>query len=266
MNVKKIWLLYCLCTSSIVSYSQNEMSVISQPLRHRIDHFSPLHGYTYIDSMAQYLIQRIDSIAHTTGIASHFCKTYSRSMQNIATQMHGMDSTAQLFIKKFEMRFADYFLRPWEAHGYGNLSTASVWNCYYSGQASEPWQFVLLGVNAHVNGDMWQALVNEFSEKEIRQYKKLFISFQASIAKNYDVFFDELMAQNSYVRFINAFTKGLAKFSGEKVISKWRRRQVNLAILFYHDHEKFKKKLVLINRKKQKVDQLIVRKTKKVKR
>jgi|GEM_PF-1222834 len=263
-NIKKTWLLCCLVNSCFACYTQNGIAVTRQPLHKTFDVFSYSTSYSYTNNIAQHLISRIDSIAHTVGIASHFCKAYSRSMQNIAVQMQGMDSAAQLFIKKFEIRFAAYFLDAWNEYENGNLLTASVWNCYYSGKASQPWQFVLLGVNAHVNGDMWQALVNEFSEKEIRQYKKLFMSFQNSVAKNYDVFFDELMDQNSYVTFINAFTKGLAKFTGERVINKWRSRQVKLAIMFYHDHEKFKKKLAIISSKKQKVDQLILRKTKTI--
>ena len=40
---------------------------------------------------------------------------------------------------------------------------------------------------------------------------------------------------------MNGFTKGAAKQYGEWLIYKWRLRQINLMILFYHDQEKFKK-------------------------
>jgi len=246
LNVKRMALVCCLLNNVFFSHAQKNHEAI----------------YHYSDSLAQQVINRIDSIANTAGIASHFCKTYSRSMQNIRGQMKGMDSGAQIFIKRFEIRFAAYFLQPWNEYLRGTLSDTSVWNSYYSGKAVYAWQYVLLGVNAHVKGDMWKALVNEFSEKEMGQNKKLFISFQTSISKNYDVFFDELMAQNGYVRFINAFTKGLAKFTGEKVIAKWRRRQVKLAILFYSNAKKFRKKLAINNRKKQKNDKLILSKAK----
>ena len=205
-------------------------------------------------------IQQIDSIAHTTGIASHFAKVYSQSMGNIAIQMQKEDSGANNFIKQFEIGFAGYFLDACMEEKDGNFSPAPVWKCYFSSIDAQPWQMVLLGVNAHINGEMWRALVENFSQNDIRRYKKQFLELQLSVAKLYNPFFDTIMVQNNYLRFINGFTKGLARKFGERVVYKWRRRQVQLAILFYHAPEKFRKRQALVNRKKQRVDQLILRK------
>lgn len=242
--------------------AQNENLTTPQPVQHQFYRDLNSDSYVSTDSIVQDVMHKIDSIGNTQGIASPFCKAYSRSMQNVATQMRGMDSAAQFFIKKFEIRFAAYFLEALAEYENGFIPSSPVWHCYFSQREAQPWQLVLLGVNAHVNGDMWQSLVNEFSHDEIRLHQKHFISFQRSIAKNYDVFFDELMSQNGYVRFINSFTKGLAKFIGERIIRKWRRRQVRLAILFYTGDKTFNKQQEVVNRKKQKIDQIILRKTK----
>ncbi len=174
--------------------------------------------------------------------------------------MQTADSGANIFIKQFESVYAGYFLNACMEEKSGKFSPASVWQLYFSSSDALSWQMVLLGVNAHINGEMWRALVENFSENDILRYKRQFLVLQQSVAKLYNPFFDTIMVQNNYLRFINGFTKGLARKFGERVVYKWRRRQLQLAILFYHAPEKFRKRQAMINRKKQRVDQLILRK------
>ena len=238
-------------------YSQNKNAVtISQPGKWftNLTYTVGDNGNTIANS-----IQQVDSIAHSSEMARHFCLVYSKTMKNIASQMQSMDNGAKMFINKFEIGFVDSFLNARVNNKNGNLSTASEWKCFFSNPTARPWQIVLLGVNAHTNVNIWQALVNNFSEREIRQYKKQYLALKYSVAKVYYQFFDTLMSQNSYLRFINSLTLGLAKKIGERIMFKWRRRNVNLAIMFYHDPEKFKRRLALVTRKKQKIDQRILR-------
>ena len=207
-------------------------------------------------------LKQVDSIAQSTGMARHFSLIYSHAMRNVAEQVQSMDSNAMFFIKKFEIRFADYFLTAALDNKNGDLAATSEWQCFFSHPGARPWQLILLGVNTHTNVDFWRSLVDNFSEKEIRRNKKQILACQYSIAKVYYEFFDLLIADKPYVRFINSFTKGLAKKIGERIIYKWRRRNVNLAILFYYDHKKFERRLAATNRKKQQIDRLILRKYK----
>ena len=181
-------------------------------------------------------------------------------MTGIASQIEEMDSIAKSFITWFEMRFADYFLNACFDDKNGNLAETSEWNCYFSSKDVRPWQLVLLGVNAHINIDFWQALTDNFSEKEIRQNKKQLLACRFSVAKVYSGLFDIMIAESEYLKFINAFTKGFAAELGKRIMFKWRRRNINLAILFYHNHEKFKRKWVTITKKKYKNDKIILRK------
>jgi hypothetical protein len=224
------------------------------------DNFTYAVSYSDENKVAKNYLQLIDSIAHTTGISSHFARIYSKALENIATGTQGMDSATAEFIKKFENAFAESFLNACLDNVNGNLSPASEWKCFFSNPMARNWQLILLGVNVHVNMDFWQAMVNNFSEQEIRQHKKQLLACKSSIAKVYSQFFDTLIAENRYVRFINSFTKGLAKKLGEKLIYKWRRRNINLAVMFYDNHEKFKRRWVIIQKKKQKIDQVILRK------
>ena len=217
-----------------------------------------------ISTLFRQHIQQVDSLSHTAGIANDFARIYTASMKNINIQLKDMDSIAQTFIKKFEISFIGYFLDACvEFEKNGRLSQEAVWNCYFSHPNARPWQLTLIGVNAHINGDIWKGLVKNFSAEEISRYKKNLLSFQTSISKAFQPFFDDLMTQSSYLRFINGFTKGSAKWYGEWLIYNWRLRQIDLAILYFHDKEKFRKKLAIVDRKRHKIDRVILSKGKR---
>lgn len=253
------WLLFfCILNFSPACYGQGENAV-------KADN-SPY--VTFSDdntALLNYYVQKVDSISHTTGIARHFAGIYTKSMSNIAMKMQSMEGGVQAFVKKFEIGFINYFLEACAESENGQLPSGSVWSCYFSNPGVQPWQHVLIGVNAHVNGDIWKGLVKNFSENEIRRYKKNLLAFQSSIAKAFNPLFEEIMEQSAYLRFINSFTKGMAKRFGEWLIFNWRRRQIDLAILYFQDQKKFEKKFAVINRKKQRIDRVILRQTKQPK-
>jgi len=207
------------------------------------------------------MMRQVDSISHTTGIASHFAKIYTASMGNINVQLQGLDSGAQAFVKKFEISFIGYFLEACDEYNTGK-TVGSVWNFYFTHPEAEPWQLTMIGVNAHINGDIWKGLVKNFSEEEIRKYKKNLLSFQSSISKAFQPFFEELLEESAYLRFMDNFTKGMARHYGEWLIYNWRRRQIDLATLYYTDTEKFKKHFATIEKKKQHIDEKILKNTK----
>jgi len=89
-------------------------------------------------------IQQADSVARSTGSSRHFADIYSKVMKKIETQIKNSDSSSRQFVIKFENSFAE----------------------------AKDWQIALLGVNAHANRDLWQVLVTNFRETDIRQYKK----------------------------------------------------------------------------------------------
>jgi len=217
-------------------------------------------GFIYTNIKDNNSIQRVDSIAKAESAAKYFAGIYCKTMQNIENKIETMNESTQNFIRKFETNFANYFLNASYDHRDNKLAVASEWNCLFLYPDLQPWQLILLGVNAHTNIDMWQALVNNFTEKEIRQHKKQFLSVQTAIAKVYRPFFEEVMDQSGYLKFVNSFTKGFAKIVGERLVYKWRRRNVNLSILYYHNPEKFKRKLAIVDRKKQRIDKIIIRK------
>ena len=242
------------------------ISCCAQPERiDPVDISSYRSGHDADNALLKQYIRTVDSISHTNSQGNHFARIYTASMSNIGNQLMDMDSGAQAFIKRFEISFIGYFLEAAdEFEKKAELPPESIWNSYFSHPSAQPWQLTLIGVNAHINGDIWKGLVKNFSEPEIRQYKKNLLSFQRSISKAFQPFFDDLLMQSSYLRFMNGFTKGSAKLYGEWLIYNWRLRQINLAILYYQDPKKFKKRMKQVDRKMHKIDKAILSKGKPV--
>ena len=205
------------------------------------------------------LMQQVDSVSHTSGIGRHFAKIYTSSMGNINVQLQGLDSGAQAFVRKFEISFINFFLEACEEYNNGSIAPESIWYFYFSHPDAEPWQLTMIGVNAHINGDIWKGLVKNFSETEIRRYKKNLLAFQSSISRAFQPFFEELLEESPYLRFMDNFTKGMARRYGEWLIYNWRLRQINMAMLYFTDAEKFKKRFDVIQRKKKNIDDTILR-------
>jgi hypothetical protein len=259
MRIKYSYVSYLIITAllwftTLKSFSQQTTAYILHGQEQQVKADEDLTDLLYFNA-----IIKIDSIKKTRGVGRHFSVVFSSSLKNINNQVRGKDPRSATFIKKFISSFVHYFTESCEDHEKGSLSPASAWKNYFDHPDAHSWQLMVAGVNAHINMDMWRSLVDNFGEEEIRRNKKLFLSIQKSLDEPYRLFFDTLLSSNSYMRFMNSFTKGMSFEFGRLVLQKWRKRQVRLAILYYHDQRKFKSFHAMIQRKKLKTDEIILR-------
>lgn len=125
-------------------------------------------------------IQAVDSIAQTKGTASVFAALYSKTMLEIEEQLKQLDFSTIRQIRKLEINFAEYFLKA--CHEFNNSKkTGEIWKAYFTIANVSPIQLKLLGINAHINGDLWQALKDSFSETEIKGISKTVFLFHQSL-------------------------------------------------------------------------------------
>ena len=98
----------------VTSYAQDENINVKQLLSKQgspTDNFFYAASYNDKKRVIKNYLHLINSIAHTTGIPSHFARIYSKALENIATGTQGMDSATASFIKKFENAFAELYKR-----------------------------------------------------------------------------------------------------------------------------------------------------------
>jgi hypothetical protein len=241
----RLYLLPAFAFIYLQSYSQNSHEEVT--------------GYAYTLSANISAIRQVDSISYSNGKGRPFAVVYRESMKNISLQAQTMDSSLQNFVLKFETTFAAYFLDACFDNEAGTLPKNSEWTCFFNTGKTPSWKKILLGVNTHINIDIWPSLVKNFSAKQIRENKKQFLSLQPSIVKVYDQVFDTLLAHSGYMRFISFVTFRLNKKLGERILYKWRKRNMNLAIWHSEKPKKFERKWKAVQRKKKKTDKIILR-------
>jgi hypothetical protein len=92
-----------------------------------------------------------------------------------------------------------------------------------------PVQFKLLGINAHINRDIWQALTTEFSLQELMENMASYLRFEKGRLKVYHEFYNESFEANGKIRLLSFISGRLENcmgsyclINGEKGKLNWR--------------------------------------------
>lgn len=203
-------------------------------------------------SPEQLLLNRLDSVAHTKSIASHFASLYRRTSARAFTYYRNARPEESAIAHRFMLVFADYFFQS------AQLPSLN-WQAYYSDSSRTILHYQLLGMNAHINGDLWQALYRHFSYEEFKQGRRLLIRFQQVLRKEFNAHYEETIREKGPGRTLHMLSAGLSRYYGHWKLLHWRKRQFRLANRMFDNPDKATLRLRRITRKKQSVDRLILR-------
>lgn len=218
----------------------------------------PFYGSGQISETELKLLQRLDSIAQSSSIPRHFANLYRETTVEAITFFQHEDQEKKSFIQRLEQSFASYFFTAAEAFKKGE-KISPVWLAYYADTTLKPLQYELLGINAHINGDIWQALVNEFTFNEIRENRKTFLRFQKGLTVIYRNFHEKAKQENRRIKMLHTLSLGLDRLYGKLMLMHWRNRQLRLAEWHFNKPEKLKYVLLRLNMKMGRINQLILR-------
>lgn len=204
------------------------------------------------------LLQKLDSVKKAPSISSYFADLYLETTVRAVhfTQSKNNKSTTE-FMRRMEISFAELFLHSAESFRVGN-KVSPEWKSYYAASSLKPIQYQLLGINAHINGDIWKALVNEFSNGEIRNYRKAYHQFGKELTAQYKSFYDRSVISNPKLHLLDQASLGFSKWYGTWMLKKWRKRQLRMAYLYQTDKKRFDQKSKKLNRKMELINQLIL--------
>lgn len=203
------------------------------------------------------LLKRLDSIAKSSSISSHFAKLYLETTEEAIIFFRNEDLQKRSFIQLLEHTFAYYFFNSAEAYTKGE-KISPVWKAYYEKPALKPLQYELLGINAHINGDIWQAMVKEFSLQEILENRKIFLQFQKGLGVVYRNFHEKAKQENQRIKTLNNLSLGIDHFYGRLMLKRWRNRQIRLAEWYFDKPEKMKAELIRLDKKMNRINRLIL--------
>jgi len=211
--------------------------------------------------IATYAINWVDSVAKSNGPGSCFAQLYVKTTNEIERQLTGMDTASINQIRKLEKNFCFYFINACKGVAESN-DTISTWYEYFKNTSLSDLKRKLFGINAHINGDLWQALRDSYNKEEIINAGRTVFLFHQSLLKIYNDLYDEAKAENRKVKTIHVLSLGLAKSYGRQLLKKWRKRQIKIATLYYYDQQKFERIRTKTEKKKNKIDKTISRQLK----
>jgi Family of unknown function (DUF5995) len=204
------------------------------------------------------VLVKLDSIRNSSSVSKHFAGIYFVTTIRAIRFFSKADTNVQHLADRLEKRFAYYFFRSVYAHE-NNSDIPNEWKTYYADKGSPMLRYILFGINAHINGDIWQALTAEFSLEEIRQLKPAYFLYQKDLVENYKTIYQLAIESNPRIKLLHSLSFGLDKIYGKIMLHRWRKKQIKLAELYYTDRKLFEKKLDKVHRNMDRINERIRR-------
>ncbi|MCX6317150.1 MAG: DUF5995 family protein [Bacteroidetes bacterium] len=209
-------------------------------------------------SSARELLMQLDSIRHSTSVARHFAAIYVETTDRAIHFFSGSTDSVRARTERFELNFAGYFLRAVQAYQ-TNQSPADGWKDYFADTSLSPLHYQLMGINAHINGDIWQALITGFTPAELKAYRPDYRRFQRSLNQQYRRLYEQVRPTHPLTKFLHSITLGLSKWYGQQRLVNWRTRQFRMAGLYYNNPSLFEIRRKAAAQKMKRINQLILR-------
>jgi len=206
------------------------------------------------------LITKLDSVRTSGDRTCYFGELYLTATLDADKYISSLEAPMQQLMKRLEENFAFYFFRAVEANDNG-IDIPDEWKNYFNSRNDlSPLQLKLIGANAHINGDIWQAMVSGFTLGEIKKMKPVYKEYSRSLKKVFTDLFETATRSNKRLRDLHIVTLGLDKIYGKMMLRKWRNRQLRLAIYNFRDPERFRELKKRIDSKRKKIDRMIIKK------
>ncbi len=212
--------------------------------------------YTQKTAHAIDLLLRLDSLSKTNSVSHHFAGLYRETTIAAINFFSARDERVQELFDRLETRFAGFFFRSAIAYN-DKAPVDEVWKAYYSDSAASPLRYILHGINAHINGDICQALIAEFSKEEIEELKPHYLSYQKELVKCYSRLYEDALEENKRMKVFHAASFGFDRLYGKILLDRWRKRQIRLAEIYYSNPLLFEKKRKRLRQKMGRLDKLI---------
>lgn len=214
--------------------------------------------FSQISSEEIRLFEKLDSVQHSTPKTKHFARLYITATSYAVDFWQTRSEEERNLNRRFETRFASLFFAAADSFSQGR-DIPTVWSNYFRHKDTSQRQLQLLGINAHINGDIWKALVAEFSPAELKVYRTSFQAFNKMLKKQYQGLYEEALMKNKGIKVFHSVTFGLFRWYGGQMLLKWRKRQMKIANLYCIDQKSYLRKEKSLSKKKLRLDKAILK-------
>lgn len=205
---------------------------------------------------ANTILCKLDTIRNGRSIAHHFAELYFEITLNSADFFADADTSVQRLVEKMRAGFAGYFFRSADAYE-KHQQIPPEWEDYYADSNGSFMRFIFLGINAHINGDIWRTLTTELSQEELKTIRPYYFSYYKQLKKEYDKIYQLAVDCCPRIRHALQLTFGTGRHYGKIMLKRWLRRQMELAELYFTDPIRFSQKLQRLERKMHRLNRLI---------
>jgi hypothetical protein len=217
-----------------------------------------INGNTQTKEYPFYQLYQLDSIGKTSSICRHFGYLYFRFLQLVEKKLEREDTATQRLVRHFETVFAQFYIDACIAYGENAEAPLSAWRPYFTDSTLQFYQYYLLGTNAHLNGGLAEAIGGSYTPEQWKWVKQKYHLFNSCLNETYRYVYAETMDNNKRAKLLHALTFGLDRPFGYYLLYKWRKRQMRLMKYYFTASPGYQKLVDKINRKKTKLDELVV--------
>lgn len=203
---------------------------------------------SYIDSLG--------AIEKGSSISTHFAGLYKQTVLITNAFANTQNTAAQDFTIRLDDAFIPIFFQAHDAYLKGKEIPAN-WKAYYQYDSLNSLQYQFLGMNAHINGDLHLALVQQFGYDSIKAHKKDLMAFQKVLNTIVDSIYEQTKAYPE-LKIFHDLTLGSNRIMAREMVRHWRRRQINLALLYYHKPKKYQRRFKHVQSLKAKWDRAVL--------
>jgi len=172
---------------------------------------------------------KVGELARSTQVSRHFAQAYINLDSALDQRNYCTDSINSRFITDFSTAFAKLFIQAAASYSVGD-SVPFSWQAYYSDTHRKPTVLKMMGVNAHISGDLPVAMAGLYTVAELKQHKRCFMRLSKSFRVYIRNYAAVEFADNKKLRRIHRATLGLDYMIAAGMVRHWRKKAYRCAI------------------------------------
>ncbi len=205
-----------------------------------------------------YQLYQLDSIGQSVSISSYFGSLYADFLRLIEKRLEHADTTVQRLLRHFEITFAQFYIDAAICYAEKKEIPFPAWRNYFKKNNLSPAQYYLLGANAHLNGQLSEAIFHSYTPEEWKTLKKHYPLFNSPLNETYSYVYSQTQLYHPNARTLHHLTLGLDKLTANYYLYKWRKRQMRVTEYKFSNSRKYQKLFSRIQRKRDAIDKLIM--------
>lgn len=159
--------------------------------------------------------------SRSTTVARHFASIYLKTDSLLHQHAATTDSFSTQLNLRFGIQFREAFLQA--ARASSNQDTIpTIWTFYFRDSNRYPFTYWLLGVHAHIIGDMPVILAGSLSPAELRHHKRSFRRLNRVFDQQTDWAIQHILTDQKHLRVWHRLSFGMDRMLAKYIVHRWR--------------------------------------------